>query len=63
MERRWWPLFHKTIDAGKKVFINGSYAQIMDLKREFGPKLKEFLIRVSAADLEEAEEIVHFVSE
>ncbi len=42
---RWWPLYHKTVDAGKKIFIGvGSRAGLDALRREFGPKLKHFLI-------------------
>lgn len=42
---RWWPLYHKTVEAGKKMFlaIHGR-AELAALKREFGPKLKHFLL-------------------
>jgi len=44
-DRRWWPLYHKTIEAGKKVHIGiSSREELAGLKREFGPKLKQFAI-------------------
>lgn len=43
--RRWWPLYHKTVEAGKKVYAGVSCREGFDaLKKEFGPKLKQFLI-------------------
>lgn len=56
---RWWPLFHRTVEAGKKVFIRCSGAEsLQTLKREFGPRLKQFLIAFHAASLAEANEFV-----
>ena len=63
LDKRWWPLFHKTIEAGKKIFISGSFDQLKKLKTEFGAKLKQFLINMGAEDLAEAEEILQFVSD
>ena len=62
MDKRWWPLFHKTIDAGKKILVSGKFDELVKLKREFGPKLKEFLINIGATDIAEAEKILNFVS-
>jgi len=56
--RRWWPLYHKTFDAGKKVMIwvqNGREA-LIDLKKEFGPRSKNFLLNLWAANETEAQE-------
>ncbi|MFW5857762.1 MAG: hypothetical protein ACOCX4_07790 [Planctomycetota bacterium] len=40
---RWWPLHHKTIEAGKKVFARGmSFENLPALKKEFGRKLTQF---------------------
>ncbi|MGQ9732328.1 MAG: hypothetical protein ACUVX8_13800 [Candidatus Zipacnadales bacterium] len=57
---RWWPLYHKTVEAGKKIYAGyvPSIERLQDLKREFGPKLKQFLIQMSARDLKHAEEIL-----
>jgi len=54
---RWWPLFHKTIDAGKKVFIAvDELEDILALKREFGPKLKQMLIAAYAPSLSDGQQ-------
>jgi len=55
--RRWWPLFHKTIDAGKKICLTSdvNLASLALLRREFGPKLKQFMFIVSARTPREAQ--------
>lgn len=57
---RWWPLYHKTVDAGKKVYLGecSGIESLRALKREFGPKLKQFLIGWHAGSLSEAEEFI-----
>jgi hypothetical protein len=43
--RRWWPLYHKTIEAGKKVYLGGlKPAEIPVFKREFGQRFKLFML-------------------
>ena len=63
---RWWPLYHKTIDAGKKVYI-GWFRQprqaLLALKREFGSKLKQFLISLAVSSRAEAEELLRLASD
>jgi hypothetical protein len=56
---RWWPLYHKTVDAGKKVILAwiGGVDALRDLKQEFGPKLKQFMIGLAAKSPDEAAEI------
>jgi hypothetical protein len=53
---RWWPYYHKTIAAGKKLYV---WAQSMDelrtLRREFGRDLKQFMVNINLGSLEEAE--------
>jgi len=40
--RRWWPLYHKTLDAGKKLMIGaGSEDDLLALRREFGERCKQ----------------------
>ena len=65
MDRKWWPLYHKTIDAGKKVILLGfsGLDHLVALKKEFGPKLKQFMIRIQAESPAQAEEILRRVSE
>ncbi|MBM3500942.1 MAG: hypothetical protein FJX74_19980 [Armatimonadetes bacterium] len=56
---RWWPLYHKTVEAGKKVilaWVEGAEA-VKTLKQEFGPKLKQFMIGLGAKSPVEAAEI------
>ena len=57
---RWWKMHHKTVDAGKKVFISAANkAELLALKKEFGPKLKQFLIECGwKMTLPEAEELL-----
>jgi len=64
-DKKWWPLYHKTVDAGKKVHIEGAKSvEIMNaLKKEFGEKLKQFLINGSfdsEKTMQEAIEAVEF---
>lgn len=62
---RWWPLYHKTVDAGKKVHLRGmggGVDAVLALKREFGPKLKQFLIRMNTESPLEAEAIMKAAS-
>ena len=57
--KRWWPMYHKTVEAGKKLLINcDSIENLKLLKKEFGPELKQFLINMNARSLEHAEEIL-----
>jgi len=56
---RWWPLYHKTVEAGKKVFVGGaSVESLLDMKREFGDDLKQFLIAMQVASPEQAAEVM-----
>jgi hypothetical protein len=59
---RWWPLYHKTVEAGKKVMIGVEDVEgLLALRREFGPKLNQFLIQMRAGSLEDAEGILQLV--
>ena len=61
--RRWWPLYHKTIAAGKKVFAGcDTIENLKAMKNEFGPGLKQFLIPMNAKTPEQAEEILKVAS-
>jgi len=58
-DKRWWPLYHKTLDAGKKVYIGLDGAEsLLRLKKEFGSKYKNFLFSMHANSRKEAEEIL-----
>jgi 5-methyltetrahydrofolate--homocysteine methyltransferase len=58
-DRRWWPLYHKTVEAGKKLFtyLRG-LDDLLTLKAEFGPKLQDFMFTVRARTPAEAEEML-----
>jgi len=61
---RWWPYYHKTVEAGKKVFIGiGDAGSLETLKREFGAKLKQFLLAVGAPTREKGEELLRIASD
>ncbi len=49
-DKHWWPLFHKTVDAGKRMLIGAPPENLPALKREFGQKLKLFMINTTAPD-------------
>jgi hypothetical protein len=62
MHRRWWPLYHKTVEGGKKLFIHaeGEFTpeKLAPLKREFGRKLKQFHITGWTASPARAEKLI-----
>jgi len=63
-DKRWWPQYHKTIEAGKKLLIGAdSVDTLRVLKKEFGPKLKQCLINMSAESRDQAEEAIRVVSD
>ena len=60
--KRWWPLYHKTIDAGKKIYIScDTLEDLKTLKKEFGRKFKNFLIGFYLEKPEQAEKILETV--
>ena len=62
-ESCWWPMYHKTIDAGKKLFIAAAAPEhLQALKKEFGTKTKQMLITYwKAVGPEEAEECLRMM--
>lgn len=56
---RWWPLYHRTVEAGKKVFVGGisGVESLKTLKREFGSKLKSFLISLAVRSAQDGTEV------
>jgi 5-methyltetrahydrofolate--homocysteine methyltransferase len=62
--RRWWPIYHKTLDAGKSLFIGCDTPKSLEaLKGEFGQDLKRFIIGMSPASRKEAQHILNLVSD
>lgn len=46
--RRWWPLYHKTFEAGKKCLIGvNCLNDLIAIRKEFGKSCKGFLIQAS----------------
>jgi len=62
---RWWPLYHKTVEAGKKMILLGSPSleELEALRREFGPQLKSFMISFHAESVQQADEAIALVTE
>ncbi len=58
----WWPMYHKTVDAGKRMLIGAEMSNLPALKKEFGPKFKDFIINVSVPDAATAEQAVKMVT-
>jgi len=54
---RWWPLYHRMVEGGKKpILLNVRGAESLErLKKEFGPKLKNFMLKMHAKTKQEAE--------
>lgn len=52
----WYPLYHKSIEAGKRPLVNAwGWDHLVALKKEFGPKVKQFLIGYGAESKAEGE--------
>ena len=53
-------MYHKTVDASKKIIVTSCSGldSLRALKREFGPKLKQFMINYRAGSLQEAQEFL-----
>jgi hypothetical protein len=67
-DKRWWPLYHKALDAGKSMMLIDGYGdmgteQLGVLKREFGTKLNRCMICMSAKTVEDGEKLLAFVTE
>ncbi|MCC6445246.1 MAG: hypothetical protein IT210_17525 [Armatimonadetes bacterium] len=59
---RWWPYYHKTLDAGKKLYIWAENKdQLLALKAEFGEQIKGMLIAIGASDQRQAEDYIRAV--
>ena len=63
--RRWWPYYHKTIEAGKKLILDHwvTAEDIPILQREFGEKLKQFALTVEVPTVKEAEALIQSVTD
>jgi hypothetical protein len=63
-DRQWWPLYHRIIDAGKKVILlgldssTGGMEGVGLLKQEFGPRLQQFMLGMRCESVAEAEHVM-----
>lgn len=56
-EKVWWPYYHKTFEAGKKVLIGvDTLDRLKGIKAEFGESFKMFLINMEVASPQKADE-------
>ena len=64
LERKWWPLYHRIIEAGKRIFIYvlDDGAGLPALKREFGSGLKNFMIHCQLQDPAAAQKMIDSVT-
>ena len=64
-DRRWWPLYHKTFEAGKKAHIgvwgDDTKGRLLAMKREFGQNFKKFSIGTAVNTPAEAEELLRLM--
>ncbi|MBN1867862.1 hypothetical protein JW916_11265 [Candidatus Sumerlaeota bacterium] len=52
---QWWPMYHKTVDAGKKLFIDcNDLDSLKAMRKEFGAKLKQFMLIVNLPSPDDA---------
>ena len=62
--RRWWPIYHKSIEAGKKLIIGcDNMEHLKALKKEFGEGFKQFMINMNVESPEQAEEVLRVASD
>lgn len=62
---RWWPYYHRVLDAGKKVYAHTctSIDSLRAMKREFGAGLNRFLLSMWVETPEKGEEVLAVAGE
>ncbi|MBI4558175.1 MAG: hypothetical protein HY706_11385 [Candidatus Hydrogenedentes bacterium] len=62
---RWWPYYHKTFEAGKKVYVHSctGLESLRAMKREFGSKFHQFMIGMHVPTPEDAERVLGVVGD
>ena len=58
-DKRWWPMFHRILDGGKRlmIWIDG-IETLKGLRREFGQSMNGMLVSVGVGGKEQAEEMM-----
>ena len=63
---KWWPIYHKTLDAGKGLWL-GMWGVTVDelraMRKEFGRQFNRFVLITGAETVEKAEEMLKVVSD
>jgi 5-methyltetrahydrofolate--homocysteine methyltransferase len=60
--QKWWPLYHRSFEAGKKILIGGGgREQLLALKKEFGEQCKGFALGCDASSAAEAQELMQLM--
>jgi hypothetical protein len=61
---RWWPIYHKTLDAGKSMFIGGDPRpeRLSALRDEFGHDINRFAMSFGATTTDQAQRMMEAVS-
>jgi len=60
--QKWWPLYHRSFEAGKKILIGGGgREQLLALKQEFGEQCKGFALGCDASSAAEAQELMQLM--
>jgi hypothetical protein len=63
-DKQWWPLYHRILDCGKKVYCAWCDIENMNaMKREFGAQFHGFLIGMGAESPAQADEILRMAGE
>jgi hypothetical protein len=62
-DKCWWPLYHKTFEAGKKVYIwvPNDPAILKAMKKEFRQSFKQFALVTWAESVAKAQELLKVV--
>jgi 5-methyltetrahydrofolate--homocysteine methyltransferase len=55
---RWWPMYHRIFEAGKKIHLGVGAEELPALKREFGEASQGFLIGTWAPNASAAQELL-----
>ncbi|MCY2925647.1 MAG: hypothetical protein NT031_09430 [Planctomycetota bacterium] len=55
---KWWPMHHKSLDAGKKLILGASKDEMLALKKEFGTQFKNIMLNMWAETPAQAQEIL-----
>lgn len=62
---QWWPYYHKTFEAGKRIHLRHvkDIEAFKAMKKEFGSKMKNFLLHARFPALAQAEEFIAVLSD